>query len=213
MSVKVNTVVVGPLEENCYIVSDPDKGCKCFLVDPGANGNRILDTLHTAHLQPEAILLTHGHFDHICAVEWILRQFPRTLIYALAQEKEVLEDPDKSLLSAVSKGVFIKDVRYLEDESVFQPAGIDVRVLATPGHTGGSCCYSLDSERILFSGDTLFHESCGRTDLPTGSDAALRKSVREKLMPLPEDTVCYPGHGESTTIEHEKKYNFVMLGF
>lgn len=213
MSVIVNTITVGPLEENCYVISDDSGSGKCFIVDPGANGNRIVNYLKDSHLNPEAILLTHGHFDHICAVDWVLREFPRAVVYALDLEREVLEDPQKNLMAGIGKNGFVKGIHYVTDRQQLMLAGIEIETLSTPGHTGGSCCYYLGKEGILFSGDTLFRESCGRTDLPTGSDAAIRQSVREKLMLLPEETRVYPGHGEATDIGHERQYNFIMLGF
>jgi len=213
MSVKVNSVVVGPLEVNCYVVSGDSGSGKCFIIDPGANGNRIVNYIRNSHLIPEVILLTHGHFDHTCAIDWVLREFPRTRILALDEEKEVLDDPGKSLIAGIGRSGFLKEVEYIKDGDILQPAGITVKVIATPGHTKGSCCYYLGEDHILFSGDTLFRESCGRTDLPTGSDSAIRSSVREKLMVLPENTAVYPGHGEASDIGHEKATNFIMLGF
>ncbi len=96
---------------------------------------------------------------------------------------------------------------YVKDEEEITIAGVTCRLIATPGHTKGSCCYYFESDKILISGDTLFQESVGRTDLPTGSMSTLVRSVKEKLLPLPESVKVYPGHGDSTTIGHEKKYN------
>jgi len=214
MSVTVKRLVVGPIEENCYIVYNEAKESRsCFLVDPGAGGTKIINALKALDRTPETIFLTHGHFDHIMAVDWVLKEYPETAVCAYEKEEEVLTDPEKSLLSAVSKDYFLKGVRYLPDGTETELAGIPVRVIATPGHTAGSACLYLEKENILFSGDTLFKESAGRTDLPTGNDRMIRDSILEKLKPLPENTKVYPGHGEETDIGHEKKYNFVMLGF
>jgi len=213
MSVTVKRLVVGPIEENCYIVYDENREEKnCFLVDPGAGGTKIINALKALDRIPAAIFLTHGHFDHIMAVDWLLKEFPELPVYSYEKEEEVLTDPKKSLLAGVSKDYFLKDVRYLPDGKEMEMAGIPVKLIATSGHTAGSSCLYLEAESILFSGDTLFRESAGRTDLPTGNDGEIRKSILEKLKPLPEKTLVYPGHGEETDIGHEKKFNFIMLG-
>ena len=96
---------------------------------------------------------------------------------------------------------------YLRDEEEITIAGITMKVIATPGHTKGSCCYYVREAGMLICGDTLFLESVGRADLPTGNEGTLIRSIRERLFPLPDETVCYPGHGDQTTIGHEKQYN------
>ena len=214
MAVEVKRIVVGPLEENCYIVyKDEAPDNKCFLVDPGAGGTKILNELRSMNRMPEAVFLTHGHFDHIMAVNWIRKEYPEIPVYASEKEEEVLTDPGKSLLSGISGQFRLTEVTYLPDRQRLVSAGIPVRLLSTPGHTAGSCCWYLEEEGILFSGDTLFRESAGRTDFPTGSDTQIRKSILETLKPLPEETAVYPGHGEKTEIGHEKRFNFIMLGF
>ena len=214
MSVTVKRLSVGPLEENCYIVYDEKKEKKtCFLVDPGAGGTKIVNALKALDRTPVAIFLTHGHFDHIMAVDWVMKEYPGISVYAYEKEEEVLTDPEKSLLAGVTRDYFLKDVCYLPDGKELEAAGIPLRLIATPGHTVGSACFYLEAEGLLFSGDTLFRESAGRTDLPTGNDRRIRESILERLKPLPENTRVYPGHGEETDVGHEKKYNFVMLGF
>lgn len=214
MAVIVKKLVVGPIEENCYIVYlDGDSDRTCFLVDPGAGGSRIVNALKSLEKTPAAIFLTHGHFDHIMAVDWILKEFPGLPVYAWEREKEVLEDPEKSMLSGMANNYTLKDICYLADGSVTEAGGIPVRLIGTPGHTAGSASYYLEAEDILFSGDTLFRESAGRTDFPTGNDRLIRESILGKLAILPENTRVYPGHGEETEIGHEKKFNFIMLGF
>lgn len=211
MAVIVKRLIVGPLEENCYIVYKENGNGKCFLVDPGASGNRILREMEDLRLVPEAILLTHGHFDHIMAVEWILKKYPETRVHALDAEKEVLCDPEKSLLRAFGGKFETDGIRFLPDGALLSVAGIPFRYLATPGHTAGSACIYLEDERILFSGDTLFLESAGRTDFPTGNTAQLSESIKGKLMSLPDDTKVYPGHGEETSIAHERKFNYMVV--
>ena len=211
MAVNIRKLVVGPLEENCYIVYEENGNGKCFLVDPGASGNMILRELESLGLVPEAILLTHGHFDHIMAVEWIRKKYQELPVCALDAEKEVLSDPEKSLLRAFGGKFNTEDMQFLKDGAVFAPAGIPLTYLATPGHTVGSACIYLPEEGILFSGDTLFLEGAGRTDLPTGNTAALSDSIRNRLMALPDPTRVFPGHGEETTIAHERKFNYMVV--
>lgn len=211
MALQVKKMVVGPLEENCYIVYEENGHGECFLVDPGASGNMILRQLESLHLTPAACLLTHGHFDHIMAVEWIRKQYPEMTVTALDKEREVLEDPEKSLLRAFGGKFPTENIRFVPDGTELFPAQIPVKVMATPGHTVGSTGYYLEGPGILFSGDTLFLEGAGRTDLPTGSTEAIVSSIKEKLMALPDDTKVYPGHGDETTIAHEKKYNYMVV--
>ena len=211
MALTVKKTVVGPLEENCYIVYEENGQGECFLVDPGASGNMILRLLESLKLTPSACLLTHGHFDHIMAVEWIRKKYPEMTVIALDREREVLEDPEKSLLRAFGGKFPTENICFVADGTVLSPAKIPVKVMATPGHTVGSTCYYLEEQGILFSGDTLFLEGAGRTDLPTGSTASIISSIKEKLMTLPDDTKVYPGHGDETTIAHEKKYNYMVV--
>lgn len=214
MSVSVKKLVVGPIEENCYIVSDPDDSSKkCFLVDPGAGGSRIINAIKAFGLTPSAICLTHGHFDHIMAVGWLIREYPEIKVYACAAEKAVIDDPEKNMLRGMDPGNWTEDVVYLNDGDILTLSGMDVKMFFTPGHTEGSSCFYIENDGILFSGDTLFKESVGRTDFPSGNTSDLKKSIREKLMLLPEQTKVYPGHGDETTIGHEKKYNFIMFDF
>lgn len=213
MAVTVKKIVVGPLEENCYIVYDPeDPEKKCLIIDPGAGGSRIVNCLKAIRLRPLDIYLTHGHFDHIMAVDWLLREYPEVTVHAYEAEKAVIDDPEKNMLRGMDPGGWLSKVFY-EKEGKLKLSGIDTEIIFTPGHTEGSSCLYLKDDGILFSGDTLFYESVGRTDLPSGSTSDLRKSVREKLMQLPGNTKVFPGHGDDTEIEHEKKYNFIMFSF
>ena len=128
-------------------------------------------------------------------------------IYAYEEEKVLCEDAVTNVSEQVGRPYTVIPDRYLKDGEKITIAGMDCRLIGTPGHTVGSCCYYFEEDGILIAGDTLFQDSVGRTDLATGSMSALVRSVREKLFTLPEETKVYPGHGESTTIGHEKKYN------
>ena len=136
-----------------------------------------------------------------------LKELSGAKVYAYEGEKEVCESASVNVSKNAGRACEIKADEYIRDGEEITVAGISCQLLATPGHTKGSCCYYFEKDKLLISGDTLFQESVGRTDLPTGSMSSLVRSVREKLMILPEDVKVYPGHGESTTIGHEKELN------
>ena len=208
MSLCITKLCVGVMAENCYIVSDSERGKgSCFIIDPGDEGQRITDRLRELCLEPEAVLLTHGHFDHISAVPELLESYPGIKLYAMEQERKLLSEPGLNLSGRYTEEIRIYDADWLSDGQVIEPAGIRIRVIWTPGHTAGSCCYHSEEQGALFSGDTLFCCSYGRTDLPTGSDTDIIKSIREKLLVLPEEVAVYPGHEESSTIGYERRYN------
>ncbi len=150
--------------------------------------------------------MTHGHFDHAGAAEELAKQFDIS-IYALEKEQETLENPDLNLSGWEGKTRAYRADCYLRDEEEIDLAGVHIRVLHTPGHTVGGCCYFFPYQKLLFAGDTLFAQSVGRTDFPQGSMTDLVRSVREKLMTLPDDVTVYPGHNEITTIGTERMYN------
>ena len=156
--------------------------------------------------RPVAILLTHGHFDHILAAEEIKKKY-NIPIYACAKEEKTLQDPRINLTAFHTSSYTLKADVYLTDLQVVELAGFSVQMIETPGHTLGSCCYYLKDEGVLFSGDTVFCGSVGRTDFPEGSTAAIVNSLHRLLEALPDDTEVYPGHDTSTTIGYEKRYN------
>jgi len=180
------------------------------IVDPADNGAYILNKCRELQVEPEAVLLTHGHFDHIMAVDDIRRAF-HCKVYAHMDETELLRDPSMNLSGTMGTEQFsVEADELLRDGQIVKLLDCDWKVMATPGHTKGSVCYYLASEEVLFSGDTLFAESLGRTDLPTGSVQQIVRSIAERLFELPDDTMVYPGHGDPTTIGHEKIYNPVV---
>ena len=190
---------------NCYVVYNENTK-ECFVVDPAAPSAPLVEFIQTEGLQLQGILLTHGHFDHIMGIDGFLKEFS-VPVYAHEEEKALLENAAYNASSMYGDGYTFTKAVYVQDGQVLEIAGMRITVIYTPGHTIGGCCYYLEEEQTLFSGDTLFQESIGRTDLPTGSAAKLVRSVKEKLLVLPETVKVYPGHEEMTTIEMERKYN------
>lgn len=204
-NITVKHMVLGSVSTNCYIMYHNDTK-KAVVIDPADSAGRIAQTVSESGLHVEAILLTHGHFDHILAAGE-LKQLWGCKIVAHEEEKDVAADAQQNLSSQFGAGYTVTVDETVTDNEMLRVAGLDVQVLHTPGHTKGSVCYYLPDEGILFSGDTLFAGSVGRSDFPTGSGATLVRSVREKLMPLPDETQVLPGHGDASTIGYEKENN------
>ena len=184
-----------------------------FLVDCGMEQGRDVyenTKLPCAPAEIEAILLTHGHFDHVGAVKALKERYPQVPVMIGALDEELLLEPErvyKGMLSRIPDSLHLKADRLLSDGDEIDVNGMHFTVIATPGHTPGSGCYYLEDNEILFSGDTLFHGSRGRTDFPGGSESEIMKSIREKLLKkLPDETAVLPGHNDSTTIGTEKVY-------
>ena len=202
---KVDMYVVGPVQTNCYFVVN-DETKEMIIIDPGAMAKQLAERIRKDGYQPVAILLTHGHFDHATAAEELAKEFGIE-IYAHEDEKETLEDAELNASWMMGERLVFHADRFLKDEQEIELAGFPIKVLLTPGHTVGGCCYYFPYEDVIFSGDTLFCCSVGRSDLPGGSTSQLVRSVREKLLTLPERTTVYPGHNDVTTIENERMYN------
>lgn len=202
---KIGRMVLGICQTNFYFVYK--EGCKevvCF--DPADAGDYIYETLKGKGFEVAGILLTHGHFDHIWGSRK-LRELSGAKIYAYEEEKAVCEDAVNNVSEQAGRAYTVKPNGYLQDGEEITIAGMTCKVIATPGHTIGSCYYYFEEDGILISGDTLFQESVGRTDFPTGSMGSLIRSIKEKLFVLPDETKVYPGHGDVTDIGLEKKYN------
>lgn len=202
---RIKTCVLGAVSTNCYLVYNENTR-EAVVVDPADNGDYILNKCRELTLTPVAVLLTHGHFDHIMAVPELRRAF-HIRVYASETEDEMLADIRKNMTGGVGRNISFHADQLLHDGDELDFLGFRWKVLETPGHTSGSVCYYLPEEEVLLAGDTLFLESFGRTDLPTGSGSQLMRSIVDKLFVLPEDTMVYPGHGDPTTIGHEKLYN------
>ena len=202
---KINQYVVGAVQTNCYFAIN-DETNETLIVDPGDNAKQLADRIRQEELKPVAVLLTHGHFDHAGGAAELAREF-QIPVYAHENEKETLEDPKLNVSWMMGKEEHFSADEFVTDEQELDLAGFHIRVLHTPGHTVGGCCYYLPYEDVVFSGDTLFCMSVGRTDFPKGSMSAIVRSIKEKLMVLPERTTVYPGHNDVTTIENERMYN------
>lgn len=209
MNIKVGRMVIGSVQTNCYFVYDEDQAGekkKVIVFDPADKGKFIAEQLKNKGFEVEAIMLTHAHFDHIWGVQE-LRGATGAKVYANEAEQPLCESSELNVSAQVGRPCTIKPNVYLKDGDELTLAGLKVKMIATPGHTVGSCCYYFEEGKTLISGDTLFEESVGRSDLPTGSGATLGRSIKEKLMVLPDETKVYPGHGDTTTIGYEKEYN------
>ena len=203
--IKIGRMVLGVCSTNTYFVYR-EGSPEAVVIDPADQGDKINAALERNGFQVKAILLTHGHFDHIWGCNE-LRELSGARVYAYKEEEDVLLSERLNVSSGVGRPYTVKADYLFEDNEEFELCGIKGKVIATPGHTKGSCCYYFDEAGILVSGDTLFQESVGRTDLPTGSGGTLGRSIKERLLCLPGETKVYPGHGDSTTISYEAKYN------
>ncbi|MBQ8261441.1 MAG: MBL fold metallo-hydrolase [Lachnospiraceae bacterium] len=202
---KIGRIMLGMCQTNCYFLYREGE-TKVIFIDPADQGKYIYDKLAEKGFSVEAILLTHGHFDHILGAK-ALRELSGAKIYATEADKVLLQDPYVNVSAQWAKPYTMEADEYIRDGQVLTFGDISCKVLVTPGHTIGSCCFYFEEDGILISGDTLFQESVGRTDLPTGSMSKLVRSLKEKLFVLPEETDVYPGHGNPTSIGYEKKYN------
>ncbi|MCR5581276.1 MAG: MBL fold metallo-hydrolase [Pseudobutyrivibrio sp.] len=203
---KVAKILLPVAAENCYLAINEQTN-ESIIIDPGSMPERIKAVVSQSGTTPVAILLTHGHFDHAGAAAEIAAEYG-IQVYAYEGERETLENPAINLSGDMfgDSTVYHADI-YLKDDEELDLAGMHFKCLFTPGHTPGGCCFYFPEEGILFTGDTLFCGSVGRTDFPGGSMSQLVNGIKAKLMVLPDDTICYPGHDSATTIEQERVYN------
>lgn len=217
----------GPWQTNCYVVAT-EPGAECLILDPGVGAaDGVRDVVAENRLKPVSVVLTHGHLDHMFAVAPICGSFDATC-WIHPDDRHLLTDPLRAmgpeahqLLAQLTGGraTFAEpdDVRELTDGSVLEVAGVRLDAIHAPGHTAGSVMYRADYpptrlgdsqiDQVVFAGDVIFAGSVGRTDLPGGDPAAMRTSLRTKVLPLPDSTAVLPGHGPQTTMAHERATN------
>ncbi|MFA9375202.1 MAG: MBL fold metallo-hydrolase [Lachnotalea sp.] len=206
MSIMVEKKTLGKVSTNCYFVYNDDTK-EALIVDPAADGAYIKSILEEKGLTLVAVLLTHGHFDHIMAAQYLKDNY-HIPIMAHELEKEVLENANINLSGSMGGGgIELKADQFLQDGDILKLLGTKITVIYTPGHTIGGVCYLFEEEKMLFSGDTLFKDTVGRTDFPTGNMSTLIKSIKDKLSILSDNVIVYPGHEEETSIGRERKFN------
>lgn len=192
---------------NTYIVIGEDKK-SALLVDPASDAERIVAYLTGQSLELKAMLITHGHFDHIGAVDRLVRAL-KVPVYAHEEEGRVMADPMKNLSTYFTSSAVTGEATETVADKDCLDFGSDLQfsAICVPGHSPKSLCYYSADAAVLFSGDTLFAGGIGRTDLYDGPGTDLKKNIQERLLHLPDATVIYPGHGEHSTIGKEKAYN------
>ncbi len=203
--VKIGRMQLGPVMTNCYFLYREGSG-DCVFFDPADTGHYIFEALGERGFSVKSIYLTHAHFDHIWGCNE-LRELSGCRVHALEEERVLCENPRANVSEQSGRPYVVKVDEYFRDGDVITESDITFRVIATPGHTVGSCCFYVEEAGMLISGDTLFQESIGRSDLPTGSGPTLVRSINDKLMKLPDETKVYPGHGGPTTIGYERLHN------
>jgi hydroxyacylglutathione hydrolase len=200
---EISVVAVGEFAANCYILS---KGGRGIVIDPGADGEAIMAVLEEQGLQVEAIINTHGHFDHIGA-NGAIKAATDVPLYIHKGDELCLQDARRNLSLWAGSGSILSPLAdyLLTGDEVLELAGLEVEVLHTPGHSPGSICLKVGN--VLFTGDTLFAGSVGRVDFPEASGEQLMESLRNVILPLASEMTIYPGHGPASTLRTEKLHN------
>ena len=202
----LETVTVGSMEVNCYILAQKEDS-RAIVIDPGAQARKISKVLDKYKLKPALIINTHGHYDHIGADNEL-----SVPVYAHKLDAPLLKDAMLNMSGLFALPYTVKsEIKFLEDSQIIELDGMQLKVLHTPGHTAGGITLLLQQpvNKIAFTGDTLFCRGIGRSDLAGGNEAALIKSIKERLFTLPDDTKIYPGHGTPSTIDAEKQAGLI----
>lgn len=204
--------VLGPFAQNCYVVRT-GSGSGCWIVDPGFEPGDVVERVRELRLRPEAIVLTHAHADHIAGIDEVLRAFPKTPVLLHEAEEKWLSDPLLNLSALSGRAVTAHGPdRVLKDGDVLTLEGMEWRVLHTPGHSPGSVTLHHAPSGTAIVGDALFAGSIGRTDFPGSDFETLERAIKTRLYTMPGETVCYPGHGPTTTVGVEKRSNPYVRG-
>jgi hydroxyacylglutathione hydrolase len=205
---KIDRLTIGDFETNCYVVRKDESAEECLVIDTGLDSRDMIAFLAQHALTPTAVVLTHGHVDHIAGLAGLRSEYPKLRVYIHKLDAPMLDDSEANL-SEMAMMPFTTppaDV-LLEDGDTVDEAGIRLTVLHTPGHTPGGICLYTEAEGVVFAGDTLFADGIGRSDFPGGDGRQLLESIRTRLLTLPEATAVYPGHAMRTTIGREKACN------
>ncbi len=221
--IRIENIVLGMCATNCYAVFDGgaktpggyvDDGQlkEAVIIDPAADAACIEAMIARYKLKPVAVLLTHGHFDHLSAADAVRKRYG-IKVYAGNEERPVMNSSSYNLsLPFTGEGMTFEADEYFKPGEELDFAGFRIGTIPVPGHTIGSVCYYFEEQKVLFSGDTLFAGSVGRSDFPTGNAGQLIRAIKSELMSLPDDVKVYPGHGESTTIGCERVNNPFIQG-
>jgi hydroxyacylglutathione hydrolase len=200
----LETLCVGPMQVNCYILAS-EKGSQAIIIDPGGEADKIKRILLRHKLKAALIINTHGHIDHIgCDDEFGVP------VYVHSQDSQLLEDPKLNLSAFLASPFSVRSkINLLEEKQKIELEQISLEVIHMPGHTPGGICLLMHkpNNKVLFTGDSLFYRSIGRTDFPGADEGLLIQSIKEKIFKLPDDTAIYPGHGASSSIGDEKRNN------
>ena len=208
----IDTFVIGNFETNCYCLRSDENSSDCVLIDTGMDETEIVSVFEEKQFTPLALVLTHGHFDHIAGVNAMREKFPDMKVYMHKLDAAALEDPNVSLACLTGDTFTTRPPDVLVDQGdIIEQAGVKLQVLHTPGHMPGGISLYCQEAGAVFSGDALFADSVGRTDFPGGNMLRLIEGIKENLMTLPEETKVFPGHGPSTTVAREKKYNQYLM--
>jgi len=208
----IDTLPLGDFLANCHCLRADEQATECLLIDPGLEPEPLVQFLTEKGLTPVLVLLTHGHVDHIGGLETIRAHWPNIRVAVHEADAEMLCDPNANL--SILAGTMVQarpaDIVLGEETRFVSDLGMRFEVFHTPGHTPGGICLYAAKDGVLFSGDTLFAGSVGRSDFPGGDHEQLIDGIRQKLLTLPEETKVYPGHGPVTTLRNEKKHNMYL---
>jgi glyoxylase-like metal-dependent hydrolase (beta-lactamase superfamily II) len=214
----IHHLILGEFQTNCYVCRAPasrrfaasrsDAARDCLIIDTGLDAGGLIDLLKNNELNPVAAVFTHGHIDHIMGTIALRDQFPQIKVFIHKLDAQMLTGKQDNLSSMAAVAFSASPADFLlDDGDMIEQAGISLKVLHTPGHTPGGISLYSKADAAVFTGDALFAESVGRTDFPGGNLGQLIKSIKTKLLPLPDETIVYPGHGPATTIAREKVNN------
>jgi len=206
--VKVDFLVLGDFQTNCYVLREADAADRCLILDPGFGGEQVVAWLAERQCRPGRILITHGHCDHVAGLP-ILREAFGPIPTAIGRgDADLLADPRLNLSALLGEPFTLPPAEQLLDPGdVVEFGALRLKVLPTPGHTPGGLSFYAQTEQAVFSGDSLFADSIGRHDFPGGNQEILLRSIREQILSLPDQTRVYPGHGPITTVGREKRTN------